>query len=194
MRRANSLEKTLMLGKFVGRRRGWQGMRQLDGITDSMSLSKLQEIVEDREAWCAAVHGVAQSQTWLSNWTTRNTTCFPSGASGEESACYSKKLGFDPWVSKIPWRREWQPPPVFMPRESHGQRSLTDYSPWGPKESYTTKWLTLLTSSKGYILYEMNLFVENSWNDKIIEMENISYTISKKRSVNPRRSYRLEEN
>ena len=88
MRTANSLEKTLMLGKFEGRRRGRQGMRQLDGITDSMDmgLSKLHEIVEDGEAWCAAVHGVAQSQTWLSNWTTRNTTCFPSGASGEESA------------------------------------------------------------------------------------------------------------
>ena len=72
--KTNSLEKTLMLGKIESRRRrGWPMRRWLDGITDSMdmSLSKFQGIVEDREAWCAVIHGVTNSQTWLSDWKTK---------------------------------------------------------------------------------------------------------------------------
>ena len=77
MRRADSLEKTLVLGKIEGgRRRGWQRMRWLDVITDSMNmnLSELRELVMDREAWHSVIHGVTKSRTWLSNWTELNWT------------------------------------------------------------------------------------------------------------------------
>ena len=64
---------------------------------------------------------------------------FPDGSAGKESACNARDPGFDLWVKKIPWRREWQPTPVFLPGKSHGQRILVGYSPGDHKEPDTTE-------------------------------------------------------
>ena len=93
MWRADSLEKTLMLVKTDDRRRrGWQRMRWLDGIIVSVdiSLSKLREMVKDREVWCAVVHGITKSRTWLSSWTTTIATPFSvSNKAGLTNTSYS---------------------------------------------------------------------------------------------------------
>ena len=119
----------------------------MDGITNlmDMSLSKLQEMVKDREAWHAAVHGITKSQTRLSDRTARIRSRLcpqvakrkaqvalmvknPSASAGD-----ARDLGLI-WVRKIPWSRKWQPTPVFLPEKSLGQRSLLGYSPWGYQE------------------------------------------------------------
>ena len=76
----------------------------------------------------------------VSHWlTVYSSLGFPGGASGKEPACQCRRLEFDPWARKIPWKRAWQTTPVFLPEESPGQRSLAGYSPWGHTESDTTE-------------------------------------------------------
>ena len=127
IQRADSLEKTLKLRKIVRKRRkGWQRMRWLDSITVLMhlNLSKLQEMVEDRRAWRAAVHGVSKIWTWLSNW---RTTEYLVKRYKVYCICL---LTISLWINLLGF---------FSIGKSHGLRSLVGCSPWGHTESDTTE-------------------------------------------------------
>ena len=140
MRRADSLEKTLTLGTIEGRRRrGWQRMRWLDGITDSMdvSLSELQEMVIDREAWHAATHGVAKCWTWLSDWTElmwRSDSFEKTLMLGKIEGGIRRGQQRMKWLDGITGHEFEQAPGIV-----DGQGSLACCSPWGRKESDMTE-------------------------------------------------------
>ena len=154
MWRTDTLEKTLMLGKIEGKfKRGQQWMRWFYGITiNDMSLSKVQELVMDWETWRVAVHGIAKSQTWLSDWTELKwTEWLPKWLCCKDITCPCRRRSrceFDSWVSKIPQWRKWQPTPVFLPEKFRGQRSLLSYNTWGCKE-WRHYWACVYKVQKG---------------------------------------------
>ena len=95
-----------------------------------------------RLIWASPAHSSVWNRAVLSKQVPGKLEGFPGGASGNLPACAGDGKGtdrFKPWVWNIPWRRKWQPPPIFLPRESHGQRSLMGYSPWSHKEVDTAE-------------------------------------------------------
>ena len=99
-------------------------------------------LIRDRGTWQATVIGsqrVGGDWSDLARMRTGERRGFPGGTSGKEISCQCRRFRFNPWVWKIPWRREWQLTPVFLPGEFHGQRSLAGYSLWGRKELDTTE-------------------------------------------------------
>ena len=109
--------------------------------------------------------------------------------SGKESACQCRRCRFNPWFRKIPWKRKWQPTPVFLPGKSHGRKHLVGYSPWGHKES-DTKWLSLHESvssicfwgSSTYSIYSMLSGINSEW-DKVLRPTPMKLTFRRRQTI-----------
>ena len=139
----------------MGGKKGWGGIPNLENQILCLDSSCLQHVSYDRavsfpgsevrQSWVPAhlqhLHSGLHCVSYLTSWSLNFLICamgiFPRWHSGKESTCQCRRCRFDPWVGRIPWRREGQPPPVFLPGKSHGQRRLADYSPWGSQKSQT---------------------------------------------------------
>ena len=140
----------------MGGKKGWGGIPSLENQMLWLDSSCLQHVSyntavsfpgsEVRQSWVPAhlqhlhsgLHCVSYLTSWSLNFLIGAMGIFLRCHSGKESTCQCRRCRFDPWVGRIPWRREWEPPPVFLPGKFHGQRRLADYSPCGHKESDTT--------------------------------------------------------
>ena len=124
------------LNQGVGRTVFLSGSSRQMHFLASVPFSIFQASIGRSNPRCNAIFHIL---TFLLSLLRLMTHIVPSGSDGKESACNAKHSGLDPWVRKIPWRRAWQPTPALLPGESHGQKSLVDYSPWGHKESDMTE-------------------------------------------------------
>ena len=131
----------------MGGKKGWGGIPSLENQMLWLDSSCLQHVSyntavsfpgsEVRQSWVPAhlqhlhsgLHCVSYLTSWSLNFLIGAMGIFLRCHSGKESTCQCRRCRFDPWVGRIPWRREWEPPPVFLPGKSHGQRRLADYSP-----------------------------------------------------------------
>ena len=136
---SRSYLRFLLLSKMLRIVEGLDGMgawsHRISGQRQMLKFSRRGHI------WLGFPFSPLSPGCWVICWEVASVPGFPDGASGKEPAsqCRCQRYGFDPWVWKIPWNRKWQPTPVFLPGESHRQRSLVGYSPWGGTELDTTE-------------------------------------------------------